>query len=474
MRSEGMAIGKRGSGQDDLFVVRGEMPRSAGHPFYRALDGELRAAGFDAYVEGQCARFYHPSIGRPGLAPGVYFRCLLVGYFEGIDSERGIAWRVTDSLSLREFLGLAMAEGPPDHSTISRTRRLIDVETHGAVFRWVLQRLAQQGLLKGKTLGVDATTLEANAALRSIIRRDTGQTYEAYLTELAKASGIKTPTREDLARLDRKRPKKGSNKDWVHPDDPDAQIAKMKDGSTHLAHKQEHAVDMDTGAVVAVTVQGAVDGDCESIEGTLEETFENLDEVRKEDGGEKVSERVQEVVADKGYHSSDTLLLLEGEGIRSYVSEPDRGRRRWAGQPAARRAVYGNRRRKSGTYGQRLRRRRGELLERSFAHTLETGGMRRVHLRKRLNITKRVLVHVAAFNLSLLMRTVFRIGTPRALQGTKVALQRARVAASAAILALVDLLTHAPSGLLLDPSRPSATWTAIPPRGSECPSTTGC
>jgi len=472
--SGGMAIGKRGRSQDDLFVVRSEMPRSEGHPFYRALNGELQGAGFDGYVEERCARFYHPSLGRPGLAPGVYFRCLLVGYFEGIDSERGIAWRVADSLSLREFLGLGVTQDPPDHSTISRTRRLIDVETHRAVFRWVLKLLARTDLLRGKTLGVDASTLEANAALRSIVRRDTGQTYEAYLTELAKASGIETPTREDLARIDRKRPKKGSNDDWVHPDDPDAQITKMKDGSTHLAHKQEHAVDMDTGAIVAVTVQGAVDGDCESIEGTLEETFENLDEVRKEDDGEKVSQRVQEVVTDKGYHSSDTLMLLEGEGIRSYVSEPDRGRRRWEGKHAARRAVYANRRRKSGAYGQRLRKRRGELLERSFAHTLETGGMRRVHLRKRLNITKRVLIQVAAFNLGLLMRALFRVGTPRGLQGVKATLQRALVAASEAILDLVNLFTHVPPRSALDSPRPSALGPAILLRGSDCLSTTGC
>ena len=469
-----MAIGKRGNPQDELFVVRSEMPQSGGHPFYRALERELRGAGFDAYVEEECGRFYHLSLGRPGLAPGVYFRCLLVGYFEGIHSERGIAWRAADSLSLREFLGLGVRQAPPDHSTISRTRRLIDVETHRAVFQWVLQRLAQQGLLKGKTLGVDSTTLEANAALRSIVRRDTGQTYEAYLTELAKASGIETPTREDLARIDRKRPKKGSNDDWVHPDDPDAQITKMKDGSTHLAHKQEHAVDMETGAVVAVTVQDAVDGDCTSLVDTLDETFENLDEVRKEDDSKTVSERVQEVVADKGYHSSDTLLLLEAEGIRSYISEPDRGRRRWAGKPSARRAVYGNRRRKSGAYGQRLRRRRGELLERSFAHTLETGGMRRVQLRTRTNITKRVLIHVAAFNLGLLMRTMFRVGTPRGLQGVKAALQRGLAAASAATLSLVDVLRHLSPRSALNSPRKITIWAALSRSASNCPSTTGC
>jgi transposase len=470
-----MAMGKRGGEQDDLFVARTELPRSDGHPFYRALDRELRAGKFDEYVEELCARFYHPSLGRPGLAPGLYFRCLFIGYFEGIDSERGIAWRVADSLSLRDFLGLGLGTEPPDHSTISRTRRLVDLESHQAVFRWVLQLLARKDLVKGKTLGVDSTTLEANAALRSIVRRDSGQTYEEFLTALAKASGIETPTREDLARIDKKRPKKGSNEDWVHPGDPDAQITKMKDGSTHLAHKQEHAVDMDTGAVVAVTVQGAVDGDCASIEGTLEKTFENLDDVRKDDEArEKVSARVEDVVADKGYHSDSTLMTLEVEGVRSYISEPERGRRRWKGKPAAKRAVYRNRRRKSGARGQRLRRRRGELLERTFAHTLETGGMRRVHLRARANILKRVLIHVAAFDLGLLMRKLIGVGTPRGLQKKHEALQDALAATLMAFLMLLGRFRHHHARPAIALARRSAGWTPFDPRGSTRGFTTGC
>ena len=428
-----MAIGKRSGNQDDLFVARSSMPRSAGHPFYVALDRELRTAGFDGYVEELCGRFYHASLGRPGLAPGVYFRCLLVGYFEGIDSERGIAWRMTDSLSLREFLGLAMAESPPDHSTISRTRRLIDVETHQAVFRWVLQRLAQEGLLKGKTLGVDSTTLEANAALRSIVRRDDFRGYQEFLTDLAKASGIPTPTREDLARIDRKRKKKGSNKDWVNPHDPDAQITKMKDGSTHIGHKQEHAVDMDSGAVVAVTLHGGAEGDTSTVEKTLDAADENLKKARKLGDKSKTRDSAEEAVGDKGYHSKAVMLALALAGRRSYVSEPARPRQHWEGEEAERDAVYANRRRKKGARGQRLMRKRGELIERSFAHTLETGGMRRTHLRFHYNIAKRMLIHVAGFNLGLLMRKRFGVGTPRGLQGRL-------AAAIAACAVLLDLI----------------------------------
>jgi transposase len=246
--------------QEELWVASNSLPTSPSHPFYRRLNQILSTNDFDAFVEGKCQRFYAEVMGRPGLAPGIYFRSLLIGYFEGIDSERGLAWRSADSLALRAFLGIALDEDAPDHTTISRTRRLIDLETHQQVFAWVLRVVAENGLLKGKTIGVDATKLEANAALRTIVRRDTGEQYE-FLKRLAQESGIETPTREQLAKQDRKRPKKGSNDDWTHPHDSDARITKMKDGRTHLAHKAEHAVDMDTGAVVAVTLQPADCGD---------------------------------------------------------------------------------------------------------------------------------------------------------------------------------------------------------------------
>ncbi len=357
-------------------------------------------------------------MGRPGLAPGMYFRLLLMGYFEGLDSERGMAWRAADSLALRSFLRIGLEEAPPDHSTISRTRRLIDVETHREVFTWALGVIAEKGLLQGKTLGIDATTLEANAALRSIVRRDSGESYPEFLTKLAKESGIATPTREEVARLDRKRKKKSSNQDWEHPHDPDARITKMKDGRTHLAHKAEHAVDLETGAVVAVTVQGADQGDTTTLQETFVEAAEQLEAVGKEPAADEQmnAQGLEEVVTDKGYHSGPLLEDLQAIGVRSYIPEPQRGRRHWQGKADEQTAVYGNRRRMRGERGKQLLRRRGEVVERSFAHVYGTGGMRRTHLRGHRNILKRLLLHVAAFNLSLILRREIGAGTPRGLQ----------------------------------------------------------
>jgi len=413
--------------QADMWIATKNIARSPGHPFYRAVNRLFAAEGFDRFVEGLCEKFYAEKMGRPSVPPGVYFRMLLIGYFEGIDSERGIAWRCADSLALRAFLGYRLSESPPEHSTLSVIRNRIDLETHQEVFTWVLKVLAGEGLLKGKTLGVDATTLEANAALRSIIRRDTGEGYAEFLTQLAKASGIETPTREDLAKLDRKRKGKGSNRDWVNPHDPDAKITKMKDGRTHLAHKSEHSVDLDTGAVAAVTVQPADAGDTETVCETLNRATENLREVKDDpEVGEQMAEEfAQEAVGDKGYHSNDVLRDLDEMEIRSYISEPERGRRRWAGKQAERDAVYGNRRRIRGERGKALLRKRGELLERSFAHCYETGAMRRTHLRGHEKILKRLLIHVAGFNLSLALRKLLGAGTPRGLRDLPAALVQA-------------------------------------------------
>jgi transposase len=429
-----MAVGRRKSArQADLWVSTSDLARSPGHPFYERVNRLLAESAFDTFVEARCAKFYAEKMGRPGLPPSIYVRMLIVGYFEGLDSERGLAWRCADSLALRSFLGLDLSESPADHSTLSRTRRLIDVETHNEIFAFVLKLLAERGLVKAETIGIDASTLEANAAMKSIVRREDGQTYDGFLVQLAEASGIETPTREDLARIDRKRPGKGSNDDWQNPHDPDAQITKMKDGSTHLAHKVEHAVDMETGAVLAVTIQPGATGDTTSVLATMAAVTKNVVTLLKDPAvAKKISERaLDELVTDKGYHSNDTIDTLTGIGVRGYISEPARGRRRWRGNLATRDAVYANRRRVKGERGKELMRLRGQYLERPFAHCLESGAMRRVHLRRCENIAKRYLVHVAACNLALLMRTLFGKGTPRGAAGK-----------SGAVAALVAACTH--------------------------------
>jgi transposase len=384
----------------------------------------------------------------------MYFRSLMIGYFEGIEAERGIAWRLKDSLSLRGFLGVALDEDTPDHSTLSRTRRLIDVETHEQVFAWVLGLLADRGLLRGKRIGIDATTLEASAAMRSIVRRDTGESYEEFLTGLAKASGIETPTREDLARLDRKRKKRTSNQEWKSPTDRDARVAKMKDGSTHLAHKAEHAVDLDTGAVVAVTLQAADLGDTTTVQETLADAGLAVAELvgreaklHPEEEPKVNVDGIEELVADKGYHSGAVLEQVKQLEVRTYIPEKKQpGKRHWKGKRGQQQAVYRNRQRVRREYGKKLLRRRGEFVERSFAHCYETGGMRRCTLRGRENILKRLLIHVGAFNIGLVLRNMLGAGKPRELSNR----------APGLVSRILGLLLHLCGHHNADPSGPGA------------------
>jgi len=416
-----MALGKRKPLEQPLFITFGDL-NVRPNPYYESVNKVLAAHQFDSFAEQLCAGFYDDRAkgGRPGVAPGIYFRCLLVGYFEGIDSERGIDWRCNDSSSLKLFLGIPVNKPAPDHSTISRTRRLIDIETHAEVFTYILKILANHGLIDGKTAGVDSTTLEANAAMRSIVRRDSGEGYQEFLTRLAKESGIETPTREELAKLDKKRKNKAGNDDWHNPNDPDAKITKMKDGTTHLAHKAEHAVDLSEGghgAILAVNVCDAAVGDTATVTDTLVMASANLAAIKDD---QRVADKLgddwmDEAVLDKGYHSKQGLLDLEEMNIRSYASEPDRGQQKWDGQLDARDAVYANRRRIKGERGKRLLRSRGEKLERTFAHCYETGEMRHLYLRGRENIAKRVLIHAAGFNIGLMMRVKYGLRKPRSM-----------------------------------------------------------
>ena len=406
-----MAMGRQTDRQGDLMVTWSEMPRSPGHAFYDRLQQVLVEAGFDGFVETTCKPFYAATMGARSVPPGRYFRMHMVGYFEGIDSERGIEWRCSDSLSLREFLRLESRERVPDHSWLSKTRGRLPQEVHETVFGWVLALIARQGLVKGERIGVDASTMEANAALRAIVHRDTGEGYRAMLTRMAEESGIETPTADDLIRMDRQRTgKKLSNADWVSETDPDARIARMKDGTTHLAYKPEHAVDLDTGAIVAAEIHAADEGDTTTLSGTLAAAEANLDAV----GMAPTPDAPAECVADKGYHSRAVLKTLDSGRWKTRIAEPQRKTfSRWHGDEAARAAVYANRTRLRSGLGQAAMRRRAELVERTFAHTLERGGMRRTWLRGRDNVGKRYLIHVAGHNLGLLMRLLIGAGTPR-------------------------------------------------------------
>ena len=442
-----MAMGRKlGVTQEELFYAS-EEAQSPGHPFYERLNGVLADGGVDAHCERECAKFYHGNLGRPGLAPGVYFRLLLTGFFEGIGSEREIAWRVADSLSLREFIGYKRSESTPDHVTISRTRRLLDEATHQAVFDWVLTEVARRGLLKGKTIGIDATTLEANAAMRSIVQRDTSETYVAYLKKLAEAAGIDPEDGEAVRRMDRKRKKKTSNKDWVNPHDPDAGITKMKDGSTHFAYKAEQAVDLDTGAIVAITTHGGATGDTDSVSETLCEAGVSVAvQIATATAGGKYlvnDAGVEELVTDKGYHSGACLIAMTEMGVRTYISEPKLGRRKWKHKSEQQAAVYANRRRVTGPRGKRLLRRRGEFLERPFAHQYETGGLRRVHVKGRDEVAKRVLLQAAACNIALILRTITGAGTPKGAADLRIKLDFALLSLWAALNASSDAQTDA-------------------------------
>jgi transposase len=362
---------------------------------------------------------------------------MMIGFFEGLDSERGIAWRLSDSLTLRQFLSIGLDENTPDHVTISRTRRLIDGETHQRIFNWVLERLAQSGLIKGKTIGVDSTTLEANAAMKSIVRRDTGESYDDYLKRLAEAEGVNTKDAAALRRMDRKRKKKTSNEDWESPSDGDAEITKLKDGRTALAYKAENAVDMETGAIVAVTAHGGAAADTATVEATVIEAGAAVAELvtaEPPEGNYQVHPGgVEEVVADKGYHSNEAAVGLSELGVRTYIAEPDRGRRNWEGKQAEKEAVYGNRRRIRGERGKRMQRQRGEKIERNFAHQFDTGGMDRLYVRGIENVHKKLLVQAAACNLALLMRSIYGAGKPKAAHDQT-------VEAIFAILALIRVL----------------------------------
>jgi len=402
-----MALGKRRPKQDELFIPTARVASGPGHPFYSKLNQVLGEAGFDEFVEQLCAPYYKEG-GRPGIPPGVYFRMVLIGYFEGLDSQRGIAWRCADSLGLRAFLGIGITEDTPVHASMTIIRQRLPESVFDQVFVFVLSLLEQTGLLRGKSVAIDATTLEANAAMKSIVRKDTGQDWKEYLQGLAKAEGIPNPTEEDLRRLDRgRKDKKVSNKQWESPTDPDSRIAKMKDGRTHLAYKAEHAVDVVSEAIMATTVTFADQSDAQSAPVTL-----SLAEANLVLAGSKVE--IQEAVMDKGYHDNQLLVDLAKRGVRTYIPERRQKTRRWTDKPVEQEHAFrANRRRVRGNKGRQLNRWRSERCERTFAHVCETGGGRRAWLRGQTNVSKLHTLKCAAYNLGLLLRKIWGMCKPR-------------------------------------------------------------
>jgi transposase len=453
-----MAMGRRKQRQEALFITASCLPKSLGHPFYVQLNRLLAEAGFDEWVENRCRQYYaqEEKRGQPSVPPGVYFRMLLVGYFEGIDSQRGIAWRCADSLSLREFLGVPLNEKTPDHSTLTNTRKRLPVEVFHEVFQRVLRIAVEKKLLTGKTVGVDSTTLEANAAMKSIVRRDTGEDWRAYVTRLMREEGVigpeQEPSDEEVRRFDKQRKdKRTSNEEWVSPHDPDAKITQLKDGRTHLAYKAEHVVDLKSDLVLAAEIVPADSGDSATLVDSVMQAQENLQAAGSE-------AEIDEVAADKGYHAAQTLELCESLALRTYIPERrSRHRARWTDKPEEyQQCVYNNRRRMRRDKGKQLQRRRSELCERTFSHICDSGGMRRSWLREFVNVAKRYLIAAAAHNLGRILRKLFGVGKPKVLQGDPglAALSQLVVRCLMALLTLLS--SSSPRRTLADRAAPAA------------------
>lgn len=430
-----MGMGKRPSErQRELFIATDSLVQPVGHPFYCKLNELLAECDFDRYVEAICAPYYEVAgPGRPSIPPGTYFRMLFIGYFEGIDSQRGIDWRCNDSLSLREFLGVPITKPTPDHSTLTRTRKRLPLKIHEQVFEFVLRIASDKKLLSPGTIAVDSTTLEANAAMKSIVRRDTGEDWRAYVVRLMREEGViaedEEPSDEDIRRFDKKRKKKVSNEEWVSKTDGAARIAKMKDGRTHLAYKAEHAIDLDSEIILAAAILPANASDCDTLMDTVLAAQGHfnaavaLDPSNPQPQDEQAvasvtAPKIREVVADKGYHKASTLELADDLGLRTYIPERrEQHKRRWDDKPVSQRtAVVNNRRRVGRKKSKLLQRLRSERVERSFAHVCDTGGSRRTWLRSLEKVTKRYMMQAAARNLGLILRHLFGMGKPRTLQ----------------------------------------------------------
>jgi transposase len=422
----------------ELFIACSSLVRPATTPFYAKLDQTLGSFDFAVQARSLCAPAYSDTgRGRPGIDPVVYFKMLMVGFFEDIASERGIAERCSDSISIRAFLGYDLTQTTPDHSTLSIIRQRLGEEIYDKVFVVILRALDKHGLLKGKNVGIDASVIQANAALKSLLNRNTEEAYWEYVRRLASENGIDPKNAEAVRQFDRKRPKKMSNEEWVNPHDPDAKIGQTKAGATDMIYKPEHTVDLDTGAILQAEVRLGHEVDQKDLSLHVLQAQENINQAQDAAAD---SLTIESTTADKGYHAVAEMKQLQAEGIRTVISDPVKNRKLENLDREDARVVRKAKRSAGSKSGKALLRRRGRHLERSFAHILDAGGARRTTLRGLGNLNKRFKVSAAIYNLSQLMRKLFGVGTPKQLVAMGKALflvWRAIVVAGCALFRMV-------------------------------------
>jgi len=405
---------KKRQEQKEFWVAADRLPKASPSRFYELLNGTLDELDFAGEVRAMCAPAYADAArgGRPGIDPSVYFKMLMIGFFEGLESERAIAARCADSLSLRGFLGYALDEATPDHSSMSVIRQRLGSDCFAQVFALVLNALQRHGLLKGRHLGIDSSVIEANASLRSLTERNTAEGYWDYVQRLAREAGLQTSDGAALRSFDRKRAgKKMSNEQWQNPHDADAKIGRTKDGATDMVYLPEHIVDLDTGAIVQAQV---LPGDHRDSENLSERVIEAVVSVQSAQGVTDPEKVPQTLTADKGYFSLEEIGRLQELTLKTVISDPHRDQRRWDKLERAQRQTLARAQRSTASkYGRALLRKRGQHIERSFAHVLAAGGMRRTTLRGLENLNKRHQIAAACYNLSQLLRRLHGVGTPK-------------------------------------------------------------
>jgi transposase len=394
-----------------MFIPAAQLVQPATSSFYTRLDQTLNSFQFGEQVRKLCAPAYSDSRrGRPPVDPAVYFKMLMIGFFENIASERGIAERCSDSISIRFFLGYDLTQATPDHSTLSLIRGRLGEDIYQQVFVLILSALQQQGLVQGQNVGIDTSVIEANASLKNLVKRDTQEAYWEYVRRLAAENGVKPQDAEAFRQFDRKRPKKMSNDDWENPHDPDAKIGPTKAGAIDLIYKPEHVVDLVTGAILQAEVRLGHEADQQDLATHVLQAQVNINLAQERPVD---SLTIQSATADKGYHAPDELSQLHQEGIRTVISDSVKHRNLDQLSPEAAKAVRAAKRSVRSKSGKQLLKQRGQHLERSFAHVLDAGGARRTTLRGLENLNKRFKVSAAIYNLSQMMRAIWGVGTPK-------------------------------------------------------------